>query len=721
MKAKLLKYGIPVLLGIGCLFIPLLRNFHIESALAAAIIGCFWSGWAAAGRKDPTQSDISIILGLLGSIYLFGLVLLIHALIIGCFSFYGLGYWLLYPWPSVLFGYASGRVLRIWNVPFRRFVVIIFLLAVAIGVFLLKLFHYPEVYFFNQVWGGWPGPIYDETLKPGWNLVFFRIITVLWVGFFWWIPNLLRSRKAKIIVLICAALLAAGYTHLSELGITSPDVYLQKKLSGVKETPHFILYYGKNHYTKEEIGFIAQKEELYYNQITAKLNLTRPAGGNKIQCYLYGNVWQKKNLVGAKYTSYVPVWLKQDQLHIAKQQIPGSLKHELVHVLAKQFGNHLIHASWSIGLVEGLAVALSGGQSPVSTINEIVRSEKPYPTAKQMKQALSFWGFYKGRAAVSYIQSGSFVKYLLNNYPVKNFKQAYRSGDIEKSYHTSFNKLVDGWYEALDTTAVDKTDRNIATALYSVPSLFQQRCPHVQSFAARKLDRFHYYMALQDTSKALLYLDQLHKKLTQQHLQSSANSRWIYLHLKIGEIKKVHNDANLSSKSVENLLLYADAFAMSGDTAAARQYVHRSSRILQKTPHSILKLSLRTRQTQKTWLYYREIVYHQKAVTDSVFKTLDTHTQARALRQAINQQHGDRLRRYSRMILQEPLNVNYFDTYNRTIQWLAYLGNHTTANKFLQKVNALHLRKRYQQRLSETQEWIQFVERQSFQKIDHNK
>jgi hypothetical protein len=711
MKTKLLKYGLPVLLGIGCLFIPLLRNFHIESALLAAIIGCFWAGWAAAGKKDPTQPDIFIILGLLGSIYLFGLVLLIHALIVGCFSFYGLGYWLLYPWPSVLFGYAAGRLLRIWRVPVRRLIVIIFLLAVAIGVFLLKLFHYPEVYFFNQVWGGWPGPIYDETLKPGWNLVFFRILTLLWVGFFWWIPNLLRSGKTKIIILICAVLLAAGYTHLPELGITSTDAYLQKKLGGVKETPHFTLFYDKKHYTKDEINFIAQKEELYYHQITDKLNISPAKRTSKIQSYLYGNVWQKQRLVGAKYTSYVPVWLKQDQLHIAKQQIPGSLKHELVHVLAKQFGNHLIHASWSIGLVEGLAVALSGGQSSVSTINEIVRSEKPYPTAKQMKQALSFWGFYKGRAAVGYIQSGSFVKYLLNNYPVKEFKQAYRSGNIEKAYHTSFKKLVDGWYQALDTVAVDRTDRNIATALYSVPSLFQQKCPHVQSYAARKLDRFHYFMALQDTSTALLYLGQLHKKLMQQHLRSSINSRWIYLQLKTNHPKKARHHASLTDKSVENLLLYADAFAMSGDTAAARQYVNRSSHILQKAPNSILELSLWTRQNQNTWTYYRAIVYHQKAVTDSVFKTLDTHTQARALRQAINQQHWERLQRYSRMILRNSLKINYFDTYNRTIQWLGYLGYHSTANKLLQKVNTLHLRKRYQQRLSGTQKWVQFVER----------
>src|SRR5699024_4663507 len=129
-------------------------------------------------------------------------------------------------------------------------------------------------------------------------------------------------------------------------------------------------------YTKAKVGFIAAKQEFYYHQIVKRLQLSRRDNANKIQTYLYGNAWQKKKLVGAKFTSYVPVWLHQDQLHIAKEQVPRSLKHELVHVLAKQFGNKLIHASWSIGLVEGLAVALAKKQSRVATIDQIVRAEK---------------------------------------------------------------------------------------------------------------------------------------------------------------------------------------------------------------------------------------------------------------------------------------------------------------------------------------------------------
>src|SRR5699024_3558595 len=153
----------------------------------------------------------------------------------------------------------------------------------------------------------------------------------------------------------------------AEMGIITPETYLRQKLGGIQETEHFVIYYDKRGYTPAEIGLIAREHEFYLDQITDKLDLEKPDSVHKIQSNLYAHPWQKKELVGAKFTSYVPVWLEQDQLHIAKQQIESSLHHELVHVLAKQFGNQLFNASWSIGLVEGIAVALAPDKSLTST------------------------------------------------------------------------------------------------------------------------------------------------------------------------------------------------------------------------------------------------------------------------------------------------------------------------------------------------------------------
>jgi tetratricopeptide (TPR) repeat protein len=710
MKKTILKYTLPILIGIACLFVPLIQHLHIESALAAALAGCFWAGWVAAGPKRTTQTDLRQCLKITGCVYLFGLPLLVNALVTGCFSFNGLGFWLLYPLPAIFFGYALGRLLRIWRVPYGRLITIILLLGIAVGVLLYEFFNYPQLYFYNQVWGGWPGPIYDETVKVHWSLIWFRILTLLWIGLFWWIPSFLQSIKAEIVVILCAILLIAGYNYLPQLGIISPRSYLQKELRGMKNTSHFIIHYDKNNYSTDEIGFIAQKQEFYYHQITQKLHISLPDSAPKIESYLYGNAWQKKRLVGAKFTSYVPVWLNQDQLHIAKQEISGSLKHELVHVLAKQFGNRWIHASWSVGLVEGLAVAIAKQRSPVATIDQIVRSEKPYPTAKEMRHALSFWGFYSGRSAVNYIQTGSFVHYLLHHYPVKKFKQAYRTGNIAKAYKPSFKTLVTGWHHALDMVKIDSTDQKVAATIYSFPSLFQQKCPHIQTPFAHQWDRYRYFMAIDDTTKAIRHLNEALKIIPAKQAAKSAESRWAYLNLKTGHPQKVAQRANRSDSSITDLMFYADAFAMDGKMQAAKEYVHRAARLLHKHPDSTLQAALHTRKHSTLWDHYRAIIYRSKPVSDSVFNILDVHTQARALRQAINRQNWKQMKHYASVALGDSLNTIYFDTYLKVIQWVAYEGEIPLAKRWVRKIEKQPLRLRYKQRLQESKEWIGFLE-----------
>jgi hypothetical protein len=196
-------------------------------------------------------------------------------------------------------------------------------------------------------------------------------------------------------------------------------------------------------------------------------------------------------------------------------------------------------------------------------------------------------------------------------------------------------------------------------------------------------------------------------------LSGGLNATWAYLQLKTKHPQKVQQAARLNSLSVDMLLFDADAFAMNGKRQAAARYVSRAAQLLKQYPDSVLQKALHTRQNQKDWSYYRAIIYHQKSVSDSVFATLDVHTQARALRQALNHQNWNRMQRYAAAILQRSLNSLYFDIYNRAIQWLAYLGNHSAAYRLLHKVNGLPLRRRYRQRLAQTRKWVHFVEIQS--------
>src|SRR5699024_5824570 len=235
--------------------------------------------------------------------------------------------------------------------------------------------------------GGWPGPIYDEAVTLSSSALFFRTITLLWAVLLWHIPSLNHQRIALWIVILTAAALSFCYTHLAEMGVVSPPEHIQTVLGGSKSTAHFNIYYDEASFSEKEIGLIAREHEFYLRQVTQRLELGLPDSNHKIASYLYSHPWQKKKLVGAKFTSYVPIWLSRDQLHIARQQLSSSLKHELVHIVAKRIGNRLFNGSWSVGLIEGRAVAIDGGSSPSTAIEQRVASEYPYPDSQGREEA----------------------------------------------------------------------------------------------------------------------------------------------------------------------------------------------------------------------------------------------------------------------------------------------------------------------------------------------
>lgn len=74
-------------------------------------------------------------------------------------------------------------------------------------------------------------------------------------------------------------------------------------------------------------------------------------------------------------------------------------------------------------MIEGIAEAIAKDASPESTLDQIISAESPYPSPQQMKNALSNSGFYSSASSISYTTAGSFVQFLLNNYPVEHFKR----------------------------------------------------------------------------------------------------------------------------------------------------------------------------------------------------------------------------------------------------------------------------------------------------------
>lgn len=682
--------------------VPLLRDFHFESAILVGTIGCFWAAMRAA--KPASRQDFFGSLRILGLLYITGIPLFIHALFTGCLTIDGVGFWLLIPFPAVFFGVSIGRLVRKFRFPAPFTITTLILLFCAVGVWLVEFLNFPQVYYFNHVWGVWPGPIYDESVQISGSFLFFRWITFLWIILLWILPSWNRSTQTKLITVLAGISLMLSYLSLDEMGVISPRKTIQQQLAGLHQTEHFNLFFDAEAFSGDEINYWAARHEFHFEQISDLLEIEWPEN-RKIESYLYAHAWQKKKITGAKFTSYVPVWLEQDQLHIAKQHLENVLKHELVHVISKQFGNRLFNASLSIGLIEGAAEGIAKDASSRSTLHQIVASEKPFPTASEMKFALSISGFYGSAGAISYTTAGSFVDYLLEEFPVQNFKKAYPAGDFEDAYSRSFEELVSGWHQKLEKTEIDSLDRQISELIYAQRSLFQKTCPHSVSTELRLWDEYRFHMAEEDTAAAYQKLDKLFTLDSQNDL---IHSEWIRSKLIRGEYSEAISSYSENDTLLTLKLLQSDALFLNKDVQKADSLRNAIAPRIKNSKALNYRYSLNLREDSLQWHHHTQSRYNSYLPTKAEFERLNRSNKMQSVGKAIEQNHTKKLKEYSEFLLQESAHPDWFDIYHQQIDRLIFLKEFELADQWITKVSALDLRPRHREILSELMEWLEF-------------
>lgn len=697
-------YFLALAAGLLVSFVPVLGDFHFESALLAGTAGAFLAAWKAADQQHDGE-ELLAAAGIVQHLYVFSLPLFLFSLFSGCFTNDAFGFWILTPIPSVFFGLAAGRFFRKTGFPKPRLFGLLFLSWVSVGVLGIEFFTLPQVYYFNHVWGAWPGPIYDESVTISTSYLVFRMLTIGWIAILWFLPDFRKAHDVKFIVLILIAGMLMGYLNLAGSGIITPRSYLKKKLHTEVHTAHFDIYAAPEQFNEQELEYWAAKQEFYFNHITKALEIDWPEG-HRIESYFYGNAWQKKALVGAKFTSYVPVWLTQDQLHIAKEHLHGVLMHEMVHVISKQFGNDLFNASWSIGLIEGLAEGIARDASNRSTLDQILAANPPYPTSKQMQNALSLSGFYGGASGVSYTTAGSFVSYLLDEYPVQQFKEAYRTNRFEEAYQLPFDSLVAGWRRTLPEEKIDSVDREVSQLMFSQRSILQKTCPHSVSEEMELWDRYRYFETVGDTSKALSYLEKLHERAPQNLL---IKQRWAGYKLQAGETEAVIQDLALVDSMPAFSFLKGDAFALMGRMDSARSALPSRTEL-----NGRYKQSMAFRQDSTQWHYFLNTRYASTLPKPDEFTMYHLANQMQVIQKAIELHTIQDLPAYSAILVQNPIDPDWFDVYVALIDRLIFLKEFDAAHSWLSALEKFDLRPRYIERLQLQKEWLQFIQRPSY-------
>jgi len=513
--------GVLALLALLLDFVPLLDLLGFDFSFVIGLVAAFAAadvGHGAFTAARRAQSKVSL-LGLVSSAVTASLALLAAPLLLSlanalrvrnCNLSVGLAFYALLPVASVLVaaptGVLAGLLVR---GPRRGRMVALMVPAVSIGWALLRLYFDPPVSALDPFGGYFPGPIYDEELRPSARLLWFRLANLTWIatalalagcfsrggqsgragppeiawrGF----ParRLLTPWLAAAMALLLGSTLWCGFR--AELGFHQTKSDLVRVLSRRTQSQHFVMWSDPDGETPAEIRLAQDDLEFRYHQLRAILGSEpRPP----ITVYRFPSAQAKKDLVGAGGTLYAKPWTRE--IYVQADRFPAPwLRHEMAHVFAGSFGDSLfgLALAWrwwgplpvphlAMGLVEGLAEAAAfGDPDGRATLHEQARAMIALGQAPSLARLMGA-GFSAESGVRAYILAGSFCRFLLERFGADKLRAVYRSaGDFAAAYGLPLAELEGAWRAFLETQPVDPQDEARAKERFRRPAIFRKVC-----------------------------------------------------------------------------------------------------------------------------------------------------------------------------------------------------------------------------------------------------
>lgn len=434
----------------------------------------------------------------------------------------GLAFFLLLPLATAVFASVSGTVAAL--VGGRRGRLVAWLLPVGSLLWtLLRLYVDPAVFAYDPFGGYFPGPIYDEALRPPETLWLFRGVNLVWasaalfaVAAVWRVPrpagaarlsrdwrqwNRYLAGGAALLTVASAALFATR----GRLGFHTTRADLARELDRERRTPRIVLRYASDDgATAAQIDLLMEDLAFRYDQLRETLGVEPEP---PITIYQFKSTDQKKRLVGAGHTLYARPWSREIFVH--GEGFPARrLRHEMAHVFAGAFGDRWFGVSLKVdfwgpiplprlasGLIEGIAEAADfsdplGGSTTHQEAAAIIADGRAPPL-----DAVVGAGFTTLSGPRAYTLAGSFCRFLLDTRGAQKLRDVYRSaGDFAGVYGEPLSALEAEWQSFLANQQLSAEQRARAKEEFRRPAIFKKVCAREQ--AARLAEA----RALQGTS-----------------------------------------------------------------------------------------------------------------------------------------------------------------------------------------------------------------------------
>jgi len=501
------------------LLLPLTKYFSFEFASLNGFLLVVYIGLFTL-REDKFKSSsiavkvFQVKLVIFAALFLFVPIFfafLFHLFRNDCSFLDGFKFYLVLTVPAVIIGYALGLLSAFINKKYSYFI-FISLLAVLALIPVAEIYFRPQIFFYNPLIPFYPGTMYDEDIDITFTIVLYRFFNLL---FFSGIIILIRKKELKTLKISKWALgsliiiIAAGFIFLSPLlGFGSTESTLQNILQTKIETTHFTIYLPQQ-VNKEEQKYIAQLHEYYYERLT---NFFKVKPDEKVTSFIFRTSEEKRKYFGAGNADVAKPWLKQ--IYVSLDSYEQSVNHELAHVFAGQWSNNLlsIDANFNPATVEGIASAAD----PV--YDELDIHYAAFLAAKNnmgmdIQNLFSGFSFFVNVSSLSYIYSGSFCKFLIEEYGINKFKNFYRYGNFEKCYRKKLSSVVTDYQKFLNAKPY-ANHVHTANYYFGRQPLVQKVCPRFLANKTNDIYRLIEEKDYADAEKEILSIKDYNKNFS---------------------------------------------------------------------------------------------------------------------------------------------------------------------------------------------------------------
>lgn len=485
--------------------IPLFNYLGYEFSVAVAICMCVTSGFLTIGdfrsqfkspstlsegdfykfqKRNIVRNPVHLIVPLL-------VITLNFLAVKNCSYLEGLGFYILIPLVTVLFcTLLAGLCCVLFQRPRLWYAIFVFLILAHI---LWLGYFTPQIYSYNLILGFFPGLSYDEVLTITSTLLSFRIITLV-VAAFCFLLSLMVVQTAsmqegwiarwtkffghlgrgfdikKVLFLVTTVVMIVAWTFRVELGFESSYSMIEHTLDRVIHTDHFTIRYAAGSFSDDEVEWVANEHEFRFHQVAQKLQVSL---NGTIASYIYPTEESMRRSTGTASTNFAKPWRRE--MHLNKDSWQHVLKHELVHILAGEFGMPIIRAHYNIGLVEGLAMAVEwdfGNRTP----HEYAASLEHFGQAVDVAELFSITGFVVQAPTVSYVVSGSFCRFLADRYGLIRLKEVYKGRSFTEVYGKNDGFLIEEWKNFLKRIPVENGWEPHVQFYFNRKHIFAKEC-----------------------------------------------------------------------------------------------------------------------------------------------------------------------------------------------------------------------------------------------------